>query len=449
MTPFLWTSVRVALRAVLLTIAILTTAHAQRLTDGAGPGHAARAAAPILNQGDSVWHEQEMLAFALVHNSGLSASRMRIEAAQARATRAGAWPAPTISFEFYNTPITSFNPLQDGLENDYALQQMIPLSGMPGLMRDMATAQSRMERSVVHVKARDLLRDLRSDIAMLQSARKRLRINAENQQLLEQILRSIESAYAVGRAGQADVMRTRVERELSISDRLTIEAEIKTSTAMVNARLNRAADTPIPEIVQDEIRTLTDPQALDAASPHERSELQMMTAEADMVRAQATLADRAWVPELMLRGMYKQMTMGMPDSWALMIGFSIPFAPWAQPAITGARQEAEAQRREVELRTEEMRLMIGMERSEALSKAAALAERLRRYGSDVLPASTQAVSTAFAAFSGGGGNFTTLIDAARMHTMLRMEEAMLEAEFRAAYARLRWAAGTDEEEVQK
>jgi hypothetical protein len=33
--------------------------------------------------------------------------------------------------------------------------------------------------------------------------------------------------------------------------------------------------------------------------------------------------------------------------------------------------------------------------------------------------------------------------------MLRMEEAMLEAEFRAAYARLRWAAGTDEKEVQK
>lgn len=410
--------------------------------------------AAMLDERAAVWQERDMIAQARRGNPGLAATRARVEVAQARAVRAGAWPAPTVSFEFYNTPITSLNPLHDGLENDYAIQQMIPLSGMPGLMRDMAEAQARMEYSSVHVRERDLVRDLRADIAMLMAARGQLRINAENHALLEQILRSVEAAYAVGRASQADVLRLRVEIERSVSERLALEDEATRAEAMINGRLNRPADARVPDIVQEELSALRIPDVLspeyaaaDAAAG--RSELRMMEAEADMARAQATLAGRAWVPELMLRGMYKEMTMGMPDSCALMIGLSIPFAPWAQPAVRGAQEEAEALRREVELRTQDMRLMIDMQRREARSKATALRARHARYATDLLPASSQAVAAGLAAFGSGTGNFTSLLDAARMHTMLRMEEVMLEAEFRTAHADLRWAEGEDHEEMKK
>lgn len=439
--------------AVMLTVFLSAASTPAQTADGMDTpphsGAASRLNPAPLDEQDSVWLERDLLAYALENNPGLSASRARVDVAQGRSVRAGAWPAPTVSFEFYNTPITSLNPLRDGLENDYAVQQMIPLSGMPGLMRDMASAEAKMERSALHVRARDLVRDLRADIAMLISARRRLRINDENRRLIEQILRSVESAYAVGRSAQADVMRTRVELELSHSERLSLEAEVDAAEAMVNARLNRPTDAAIPDIAQEEISALTTTESRGTETQHERSELRMMEAEAEMTRAQATLADRAWVPELMLRGMYKEMTMGMPDSWALMIGISVPFAPWAQPAISGAREEAEARRREVDLRTQEMRAMIAMQRREARSKDAALLARLRRYGTDVLPASAQALSAALAAFGGNTGSFTTLLDAARMHTMLRMEEAMLEAEFRAAHAALRWAEGGDEEGVRK
>ncbi|MFZ1731647.1 MAG: TolC family protein [Bacteroidota bacterium] len=402
-----------------------------------------------LNIQDTLWSESDMLSEALNQSPGLAADRARIDAAMARAESAGAWPAPTVSFEFYNTPITSLNPLSDGLENDYALQQMIPLSGMPGLMRDMASAQAEMERANVHTKSRDLLRDLRSDIAMLISARKRLAINEENHRLVEQVLRSVEAAYAVARATQADVLRIRVELTKSLNERLAIEAEAATMQAMVNARLNRTPESRIPDIVPENPDSYPDPESATAPSPHERSELRMMSAEADMVRAQATLAGRSWVPELMLRGMYKEMTMGMPDSWAFMIGVSVPFAPWAQPAISGARQEAEARKMEVEKRTQEMQLMIAMQRRESRVQYNALSARLQQYSAAIIPASTQALSAALEAFGTGGGSFISLLDAARMHTMLRMEEAMLEAEFRSAAARLLWTAGGDSALIKK
>jgi cobalt-zinc-cadmium efflux system outer membrane protein len=458
MNALLSASPRLSCAAVLIALLMMAVSHAQTAVDRDDSIHttnaprihaASYADSSRLDERDSVWLERDLLIYAREHNPGLAASRARVDVAQGRSVRSGAWPAPTVSFEFYNTPITSLNPFRDGLENDYAVQQMIPLSGMPGLMRDMAAAEAKMERSAVHVRARDLVRDLRTDLAMLVSARRRLRINEENRRLIEQILRSVESSYAVGRSAQADVMRTRVELELSHSERLSLEAEIVTAEAMVNARLNRPSDAAIPAIAPEDLSALTVPESRDTEAQHERSELRMMEAEAEMTRAQATLADRAWVPELMLRGMYKEMTMGMPDSWALMIGLSIPFAPWAQPAISGARQEAEARRREVDLRTQEMRRMIDMQRREAHGKAAALAERLRRYTADVIPASAQAVAAALAAFGGNTGSFTTLLDAARMHTMLCMEEAMLEAEFRAAYAALRWAEGGDDSMMQE
>ncbi|MDX9760281.1 MAG: TolC family protein [Bacteroidota bacterium] len=414
--------------------------------------------AAMLGERDTVWQERDVIAAALHANPGLAASRARVDVMQARAVKAGAWPAPTVSFEFYNTPITSLDPLRDGLENDYAIQQMIPLSGMPGLVRDMAAAQARMEYSSVHVRERDLVRDLRTDIAMLMAARGQRRINAENHALLEQILRSVEAAYAVGRASQADVMRLRVEIERSISERLALEDDVTRAEAMINGRLNRPANASVPAVTQEELSALRIPDvhapanaAANAAANADvgRSELRMMEAEADMARVQATLAGRAWVPELMLRGMYKEMTMGMPDSWALMIGLSIPFAPWAQPAVRGAREEAEALRREVDLRTQDMRRMIEMQRREARSRAAALRARHARYATDLLPASSQAVTAGLEAFGSGTGNFTSLLDAARMHTMLRMEEVMLEAEFRSAHAALRWAEGEDHEEMKK
>ncbi len=387
---------------------------------------------------------QDYIQAALEHNPELRAAASRVTSAQAARKRASAWEAPTVAFEFYSTPITSFNPLRDGLENDYSIQQMIHLPGKIGSMEAMADAGIGMRRQNVETARLSLIAEVKAAYAMLATAQRRMSVNDENFALLEQISQSISAAYAVGRGSNADIQRVHAELELLRNDATTIASEARRAAAMLQALIGR--DQYSGPVKVEELRIVPFTWSLDSLvelAETARPELRAMNLDIEMQEARTNLARREWLPDIMVRAMYKEMTMGMPDYWSLMFGVSVPFAPWASGRYSGAVEEAAADSRAASETLENMRRMTGFEVRDAWEKAHALWERSERYRDSIIPFTEQALQSAMNAYGTGGGDFTTLLDSARMLAMLRMDAEMLTGDYHTALARLERAAGVD------
>lgn len=398
---------------------------------------------PVARSQVSIGSEEDAVRYALEHSASIRAAKHGVDVARASLRRAGAWEAPTVAFEFYSTPITSLNPLRDGLENDYSIQQMIPFPGKIGRMEDMAAAGVRMKAGEVERARRDVIYETRRVWSMLATAQRQRAINREGIQLLEQLLRSVEAAYSVARAGLADVQRVRVDIDVLRAEDSRIHAEEQRSIAMLEALLGNTPLLPASLPVEEDAPFVWELDSLGEQALFHRTELGAMNAERDMQLARRQLAQREWLPDVMLRGMYKEMHNDMPDHWALMIGVSVPIAPWASAGYAGAVEEAEADRKRVEESIEEMRRMMRWQVRDAWHEASSLRQRLERFRTAVIPSSEQALQASMAVYATAGGSATTVLDAARMLVMLRMDAEMLAGEYRVALAKLERAVGRD------
>jgi outer membrane protein, heavy metal efflux system len=381
---------------------------------------------------------------ALERSPKLHASRARASAARAKIRQATAWDDPQFSFEFYQTPVSSFNPLKDNMENDYSVQQMIPFPGKKSLMGDMASWNAKMSDASVEAIRRDLVAEVTSAYAMLLSVQNRIRINGEIVRTIDGIIATAGARYSVGLGAQPALLMVQVEKEKALLEQTKLEQEWHSGTAMINALRAMPQDTPVGELEAPPL--LPPPDAIGdlvASALAARPELAGMAAEIEMHRADAALQRRERLPDFMIRGMYKQMLMDGPDYWALMVGINVPIAPWSSGKYSGRIEEAESYALAAEHGYRDMANMVEYEVRDAWRKAASLWSQLRGYREAILPAADQACRSSLAQIQTSTADLRSALDAVRMLQMTRMEQAMLEADYLVAMARLRRAIGID------
>lgn len=380
---------------------------------------------------------------ALQASPRLQAARSRAAASAAKIDQAGAWDEPQVGVDFFATPITSANPFKDGMETDYFIQQMVPLFGKKGSMRDAATAEARMaEQSAVEVE-RKLVADVKIAYSMIYAAQRRIDVNAENQRLLELIVASGNTRYRVLMMSQSDLLKAQVEMAKLQNERAELDQQLSNAFAMMNAlralpptaEIGRVQDPPVVKLALSR-------EDLLARALEFRPELRAMGHELEMNRADlaASKADR--LPDLMIRGMYKQMAEGT-DQWSAMFSVNIPIAPWASGRTSGKVEEIELLERATEQSLAEMKRMVQAEVLDAYSKVDSRLEKIERFRAAILPQSEQSLQSALAAFQVDKVDFLSLLDSYRMLQMLKMEYYMTISEYVAGVALLEKATGAD------
>lgn len=425
----------------LLYVFALSFSAARAGADDPGPKASLQAAAT-----DSAMSVRTLVAEALARSPALSASRVRAEAMATRPRQESAWEDPQVSLEFFATPITYADPLRHGMETDYAVTQAIPLFGRNGAMRDAAEAGARAANQSALVTERNIVAQVKQSYAMLLTAQKQLAVNNDATKVLEQIVISVRTRYSVGSASFADVLKAQVELDKAANERSRLTQGQESAAGMIDALLGRTAGTRRLTVAEEELHPLklTLRDACDAAQEH-RPDLRAMAMEIEMSRAELDAAKRECFPDVMVRGMYKDMKEGT-DQWAAMLAVSVPLAPWASGRHGGAVDEKELAVHERELSLQEMRAMTLSEVRAAWTKAQADWEQLERYRSSMLPRSRQAVASALAGYRTGGTDFLSLLDSERMLQMLEMEEAMLVGNYISDLAAVERVVGIDIEE---
>ena len=341
----------------------------------------------------------------------IMAARAAAQAAAERVGPARRPPDPELQFALMNREIPGFG-LSDPLGmNQIQLTQMIPIAGKVGLAADVERARA----AAAAAQADDALWAERSRAAMafyeLYTADHSIRIMQESQRLLRDLVRTTETMYAVGDAGQADVLRAQVELARMAEELIRMEAMRSSAAGRLNAIVDNPVDRPVPPPMEP---------GWEGELPPTDSLLAMALARPMLLAGAATVSAAGAGERLAGREIWPDLEVGLQYGWrpmedgtehmvSVMLGLRLPI--WAGSRQGSMRREATAMR---EMATADLQTMEAETRGRVSELVAAVgrARRLRTlYRRTVLPQAEATFSSALAAYRVGGVDFMTLLDA--------------------------------------
>jgi outer membrane protein, heavy metal efflux system len=399
--------------------------------------------AALLSQESQPLNLDDLVAEALQNNPQLRSAGNQAAAARTKVDQVTSWDAPQIGVEFYQTPIQSFpNPLKNGMETDYFIQQMIPFPGKLSAMGKAAENNAGMIDQGHKALERRIIRDLKYAYFELFHVQREIQVNAENQELMKKFTEITRKQYEVGMGQQADILRAQTELSTLINQGVSLLKEKKVMESMINTTLSRPANAPLgyvpeveyapPQWTFEQLR----PLALES-----RPELKGMNFNIDMNKAELSGSKREYYPDIMARVMYKNMTDTKDDFWSAMVGINIPLAFWSSGKYTAKVEENELNVRKAEDDLASMRNMVSFEVQEALVKVQSNYNLVLLYKNTTILQAEQTLQATLSAYQTGKTEFLMVIDAYRMQLMATLDYHMAVTSYMASQAQLEQAVG--------
>lgn len=374
-----------------------------------------------------------LIRLALTANPAVQAADLRVRAAAAQVPQAGARPDPMLMAGLTNFPIGHPGFSDFMTMKMVGVRQTFPYPGKLGRMTLAAERELDAARARAAGARLDVVAQVRQTWYDLIEADRLYDVVTRNQRLLVGLMQATEASYRVGRSGQEDVLRARVEGTRLSDEAAALVEGRRAALARLNALLDRPSDTPVssPEFPMPIVRaavadsanrihfTSTRPGARVSDSPLPALDsLQSLAlahspllAEREAERAAQTarveLARKATQPDFEVSLQYGQRT-GFTDMVSATI--SIPLAIQAGRKQHQAVLQSEADLAAVDA---EFRSAANTVRARVAELAAALERdrtQLALYVAAILPQSRAALDAATAGFQVGRTDFQTLLD---------------------------------------
>ncbi len=409
-----------ALAIILAAGHTLAAAEDQRSTPAGKPRRvsgSAKSAAPSrpVPLGATV---ESVLAAGRRLNPAIRAMALDTSAAAAKAEGADALDDPVISdsYQYYRNP---------GVFSGHAVMvtQAFPLWGKRSLRREAALADLDAARGREQA-ARDAL-DERIKVAFAQYyvASRALAVNREVISVTRGIRAAAEARYAAGTGDQPAVIRALGEETSAGIETARLEGDRAAAREVLNALLARPANAPLAEplrlrpVPAGDLVTASLVERARGGSPA----LAASGAEVSAAGTRATLAEKAWYPDLTIGAGPLIQTNNRPPGVAATIGLNIPL-PWGKEAseqqAATAQLGAAQQRYEAALLEIQSALGEARERLKAARNASALVAR------KALPEARAALKSIIAAYAEGRGDLAAAL--AAQHQVHDLELKLLQ-----------------------
>jgi cobalt-zinc-cadmium efflux system outer membrane protein len=400
---------------------------------------------------EAILNLDDLVKEAIENNPELRAARSQAEASWKKVGQATAWEAPQIGVEFFNTPITSFpNPLKNGMETDYFIQQMFPFPGKLSAAGSSAENNAKMNDESYSALEKKIISDVKSAYYELYFVQEKIKINAENQDLMRQFVQIALKQYQVGTGQHHEVLRAQVELSTLVNDGITLQKEKKAAEAMLNTLLSRQTDAPLGYVPEPDVSLppLTFPKLSDLAVKS-RPELRAMDYAVEMNRDELRLSKKEYFPDFMVRVMYKDMANTKNDFWSAMAGINIPLAFWSRGRYTSKVEENEINVKKAEEEVTNMKNMVLFEVQDALVKVQTNQSLILLYKNTVIPQARQTLESTIIAYQTGRSMFLWLIDIYRtlFNAELSYHQAVMD--FMKSQAELEHAVGLTMDEIRE
>jgi len=383
-------------------------------------------------------------------NPELASADAQIQASIASVGAKKTLEPPQVAIEFYQTPVSSFpNPIKDQMEYDYSIQQTIPFPGKLATMAGAEQKRTEMLRSNRITQEQDIVRNVKARYFELYLKYRQIEINHETLMLVRSFVDVAQQQYGVGMGKQSDVLRAQTELLSLTNDSIVLFQQRKSIEGMLNALCNRPVTTAIPYV--PEIAPMQRTYAINTLltlAEKNRPELKSMQTGIEMQQTERLAAHKEYLPDFMVRGVYKQMIKSN-DDWSLMVGATIPFAPWSIKKISSGTMRADANISNAQSEKNTMKNMIASEVNDALLKLESSSQQLKLSRETAIPQAQQTLESALAAYRTGKQEFLMLIDIQRMLVMAKLDYHMAVMNLLDSQSRLERAVGLTIDEIDK
>jgi outer membrane protein TolC len=376
----------------------------------------------------------------LLANGELESAYFEWKAALARIDQAAVWPnsnvALSYSYMFSAGNIKTWNRTTITAGFDPSKTLSLPVKSQAAGKVALEAARERGER--FRAVKFELQRKALSTYLDLALTEEKIRIQRDNLNLLQLLVDSASDRAQTG-GPQQDLLKATTELQLAQNQLANLEAEAKSTRAMLNgmlardpaARLQLRATLPAPRPV------LTNDAQLIAVAVDQNPELAGLARQVAGRTDAIELARLAYLPDVVPSA-------GLTGNVSQFIAAMV-MLPTTLPAIRGAIAEAEAMERSAEAITRQTK------QDRAASFVANLyfmrnAERQTElYRTRLVPAVQQMLSSSRQAYAAGAVGFADLIDSERTYVEVRAMVADARIEREKRLAELEVLAGVDVE----
>ncbi|OGJ87304.1 MAG: hypothetical protein A2268_01835 [Candidatus Raymondbacteria bacterium RifOxyA12_full_50_37] len=375
---------------------------------------------------------------ALEKNPLLKAYALDSEGAERAAVASKGFIAPEFS--------AAYMPGMAGstFEIDYSLQQMIMFPVKWAAMNKAALSRAIAARAEAMAAGNTLALDIAHAYNQLYYIDRKLDLVAKDRQLLQVASAAAKKQYEIGMGSQAQVLTLDIETERLATDSISLGLQRVSAAAMLTALLGDSADrvfAATPECSIAVFQTLP-PDSLALLALAQRPDLAAMEAEQAMALHEKDASRMAYFPDFMIGAGYRQrQAVDATDSWSIMAGITLPFAPWSLKKYSATSGQMQLAHASMQKKYENMKNMVKAEVLDALSNLARAASQLRFYGHTGIPKAELSLQSAIASYQQGKTEFSMVIDNVRMVIMAREQHALAAQEYLDALARLDFTIG--------
>jgi len=262
-----------------------------------------------------------------------------------------------------------------------------------------------------------------------------------NKELLEKLSNISEARYRVGKATQADVLRSQVEISLLIEKLTVLELQRDTAQARLDVFMVRSPESPLPPAADVEPATIR--YSLDElyalAADNDTSVLRNKTI-VERGHLAVALAQKEYRPDIGVSYMYQQRS-ALPDMNGVTFSVNIPVF------YKNKQRQGVAEASEDLLSAEKMRdnrlNEVKFELKQQYLSAKASERLLTLYSKGVVPQSSLALESSMASYQVGSVDFLSLL--ANFSTLLDYETDYYRqlADYQIALARIEALTGAD------
>jgi len=370
----------------------------------------------------------------LAHNASLEAMRQSVVGAVARVKLSGKLDDPILNVSAAPRTFGTAG----GPNGDVEVSQSLPWWGTLDARKEAARAEAEaatQDFAALRLRLATLARAAFADWTYIQHA---LDINSANQALLFELRNVARIRYTTGQAPQEDVLQADVERAMLKQQRLEWERERIVVQARMNALLNRAPQTAIPEPSPLPEATVLPAEEMLAERALGHPRLEELAAQQHAAEARQNLAEKERYPKFGVTTGYNNMWSDPAMRPMVGLSFTVPLDQGKYRAQIDAAR-AEARRAASTLEDERASVLANLSSAYAMAREAA--QSIALYRDELVPLARSTLEVARSEYGVGRGDFLNVLTAEKHRLDIELGLARTQSEYYRALAELDRASG--------
>ena len=384
----------------------------------------------------------DVIREALEKNPEAQSAQHAVSALQRRVPQVKALPDPMVSVGWAGN-LAPFSVMQ-GDNSSYrglAVSEQFPYPGKLKLRGQIASKEAEAAQADYDAIRRRVTAEVRAAFFDYFYFDQAIQTTERNKELLEKLSKIAEARYRVGKAMQADVLRSQIEISLLIEKLTVLEEQRATAQARLNVFMVRSPESPLPPAAEVEPATIryTLDELYALAADNDTAVLRNKTM-VERGQLGVALAQREYRPDIGVSYMFQQRS-ALPDMNGVTVSVNIPvfYKSKQRQGVAEASEDLMSAEKMRDNRLNEVKFEV---KQDYLS-AKASERLLTLYSKGVVPQSSLALESSMASYQVGNVDFLSLIS--NFSTLLNYEIDYYRqlADYQTALARIEVLTGAD------